>query len=178
MGIVIGFFLSRLIQFEFFELDPKINLIEVANLCIVIFITIYIPAILADKLSNKRHVKNTLIVKVQRIEERLSKINMIVTDCSQKNHISASNRNQILQEFTMLSNNVNALNKLLVQCNKKNFSNEADKLNKDRRAYKGIVTGADFESKKYTANTKKEEELALIKFQEFLSELIFKINSW
>ncbi len=178
IGFVAGFALSRFISSDMFELNTKINPVEVLTLCVMVFITIYIPAILTNKLSNKRHVKNALIRRVEKVQERFSSINMLVTDCCQKNTISNKNKNCILQSFTFLSNDINTLNKLLEKCDKRSFLEDTAKLVKDRRDYKGIVTGSDFQDKKYDANTKKEEEQKHTELQGFLSELIFKINSW
>jgi len=178
IGIVIGFVSARFIEFDSLKLDGNINPVEVLTLCVMLFITLYIPAVLTNRLTNKRHVKDALIRRVEQVQGRFSEINTIVTDCRQKNTISNSSKNSILQLFTFLSNDIYTLNQLLKECDKNHFTSEVDKLNEDRRKYKGIVTSSDFQRHNYEANTKKEEEQAYTQMQGFLTKLIFKINVW
>lgn len=181
IGFIVGYVISKHVQFEIFELEKKINPVELITLIITIFLGIYIPSILTNRLNNKQHIKNTIIRRIELVQDSYSSINGDVGQCINKANpnITSKEYHTIVRKFLILSNQIKSLQTLLEQCNSKSLKEDSELLKKGRKKYKDCVTGGAFSvGSRYNAITIKDENLFFSEIQEHLGLLIFKIHDW
>lgn len=171
IGIVIG-------HYHLLPLEEKINIIDLATLLVTIFLALYIPAFLDKQIQNKRYEKDVIIRKIEALQSSFKDVNKLVTECAQKGAASQANCHLIINCFTNISNELESVITLIEHCHSNKLDKELNELKSFRREYKTLVTGGKFQTKnfKYTALTKKDEELLYNKIDKSICMLIFKVN--
>lgn len=175
-GVAIGVGINH--YYPTFPIEDKINLVDLTTLLITIFLAIYIPVFFEKHMHNKRYEKDVIIRKIEGLQSTMKDVNKFVTECVQKNAVSAANCHSIINCFTTISNELDTLITLMDHCHKDKFKDEIVRIKSLRHQYKTTVTGGNFQRKnfKYPALTKKEEEVTYHKMDKELCMLIFKVN--
>lgn len=176
VGVAIGIAIKY--YFPTLPLEEKINIVDLATLLVTIFLAIYIPAFLDKQMQNKRYEKDVIIRKIETLQCSFKEVNKLVTECVQKNAVSQSNCHLIINCFTSISNELESVITLVEHCHNKKLDKELTELINFRRDYKTLVTGGQFQAKnfKYSALTKKDEEVMYNKLDKAICMLIFKVN--
>lgn len=175
VGVAVGIAIRH---YHYIPLEDKINIIDLATLLVTIFLAIYIPAFLDKQLQNSRYEKDVIIRKIEALQSSFKEVNKIVNECVQKNAVSQSSCHLIINCFTSISNELESVITLIEFCHSKKLDTELTELKAFRREYKNLVTGGDFQQRnfKYTALTKKDEEILYNKIDKAICILIFKVN--
>lgn len=175
VGVALGIAIKH---YYSIPLEDKINIVDLTTMLITIFLAIYIPAFLDKHMQNKRYEKEVVIRKIEGLQSTMKEVNKIVTECVQKNSVSVSNNYSIINSFTTISNELDTLITLIDHCQKDKFKAEIERIKSLRHQYRTTVTGGNFQHRnfKYSALTKKEEEIIYHKMDKELCMLIFKVN--
>lgn len=175
VGVAVGIAIGHYI---FLPLDDKINIIDLTTFLVTVFLAIYIPAFLDKQMQNSRYEKDVIIRKIESLQSSFKEINKLVTECVQKSVVSQSNCNLIINSFVSISNELESIITLIEYCHAKKLDNELTELKSFRRDYKNLVTGGKFQQRnfRYTALTKKEEEVLYNKIDKAICLFIFKVN--
>ena len=176
VGTAIGIVVAH--YYPNFPFEDKINAVDLITLCVTIFLAVYIPIFLEKQMHSHRFEKDVIVNKIEGLQSTLRNVNRSVTECLQKNAVSAQNSHAIINSFTSISNELDTLITLIELCHKRKLDMDLNSIKNLRHEYKRTVTGGNFGRKtfKYTALTKKEEEVIYHKLDKELCILIFKIN--
>lgn len=158
--------------------EDKINAVDLITLIVTIFLAVYIPIFLEKQMHSHQFEKDIIVRKIEGLQSTLRDVNRTVTECLQKNTVSAQNNHAIINCFTSISNELDTLITLIELCHKKKLNTELESIKGLRHEYKRTVTGGNFGRRtfKYTALTKKEEEVIYHKLDKELCILIFTVN--
>ncbi len=158
--------------------EEKINAVDLITLIVTIFLAVYIPIFLEKQMHSHRFEKDVIVRKIEGLQSTLRDVNRTVTECLQKNTVSVQNSHSIVNCFTSISNELDTLITLIELCHKRKLDNEINSIKNLRHDYKRSVTGGNFGRRnfKYTALTKKEEEVIYHKLDKELCVLIFLVN--
>ena len=175
IGIAVGIAIRH---YNYIPLEDKINIIDLATLLVTVFLAIYIPAFLDRQMQNSRYEKDVIIRKIEALQTSFKEVNKLVTECVQKNTVSQINCHSIINSFTLISNELGSVITLIEYCHAKKLDTELVELKILRKDYKDLVTGGSFQQRnfKYTALTKKDEEIIYNKIDKAICMLIFKVN--
>lgn len=176
VGVALGLGVAH--YYPSFPFEDKINAVDLATLVVTIFLAVYIPTFLEKQMHNYRFEKEVIVRKIEGMQFTLRDVNKTVTECLQKNTVSTANSHSIVNCFTSISNELDTLITLIELCHKKKLVSELESIKTLRHEYKRTVTGGNFGRKvfKYTALTKKEEEVIYHKLDKELCTLIFLVN--
>jgi len=176
VGTAIGFAIAH--YYPTFPFDDKINAVDLLTLLVTIFLAVYIPIFLEKQMHSHRFEKDVVVRKIEGLQSSLRDVNRTVTECLQKNTVSTGNSHAIVNSFTSISNELDTLITLIELCHQRKLDMDLTSIKNLRHEYKRTVTGGNFGRKvfKYTALTKKEEEVIYHKLDKELCILIFKIN--
>lgn len=175
VGVAVGIAIRH---YHFIPLEDKINIVDLATLLVTIFLAIYIPAFLDKQMQNSRYEKDVIIRKIEALQSSFKEVNKLVTECVQKSAVSQTNCHLIINSFTSISNELESVITLIEHCHAKKLDTELTELKTFRRDYKNLVTGGKFQQRnfKYSALTKKDEEVLYNKIDKAICMLIFKVN--
>lgn len=177
VGTAIGFAVAHYYPSSF-PFEDKINAIDLITLCVTVFLAVYIPIFLEKQMHSHRFENEVVVRKIEELQATLRDVNRTVTECLQKNTVSSGNSHAIVNSFTSISNELDTLITLIELCHQRKLDTDLNSIKNLRHEYKRTVTGGNFGRKvfKYTALTKKEEEVIYHKLDKELCILIFKIN--
>ncbi|MCK9445275.1 hypothetical protein M0Q50_00095 [bacterium] len=99
--VILGMLIDRIyLDFPYLQLDPKINLLNVANLLISILIAFLIPLYFKKLTEEKHDQKIFLIDDFKELITIVKKIKSIVSDAYNKRVFSTQDRDNIILTFT------------------------------------------------------------------------------
>ena len=78
IGIGVGIFIGKLINWKYFELSKEISLVEFLNVFITIGLTLYIASILEKRLKHEQFKSDLYVAKICDIEHHLSQLEELV----------------------------------------------------------------------------------------------------
>ena len=176
VGIALGLAIAH--YYPSFPFEDKINAVDLITLIVTIFFAVYIPIFLERQMHNHQFEKDVIVRKIEGLQSTLRDVNRTVTECLQKNTVSAQNSHAVVNSFVSVSNELDTLITLIELCHKKRLDTELASIKNLRHEYKRTVTGGNFGRRnfKYTALTKKEEEVIYHKLDKELCILIFLVN--
>lgn len=181
ISIVIGFITGIGFQNYYPDInyEEKINLIDLATLCVTAFLALYVPSFLERNMHNKRSEKEVLIRRVENLQRTLNEINEIFFSCVEKKLVSQSDSYLIIRLFILFSNQLETIITLTGYSNNFLFPEEFKNIKKLRYEYKKIVTGEQFQTKGFNYSTLdiNAEGNTFFKLDKELSLLIIKINN-
>lgn len=174
-GILIGIAISH---YHNIPLEDKINIVDLATLLVTVILAFYIPMYIDKKMQNSRYEKDVIIRKIEALQSSFKEVNKLVTECVQKGSVSQANCKLIINSFTSISNELGSVISLIEYCYLKKLDNELTELKSLRKEYKDLVTGGKFQQRnfKYSALTKKDEEILYNKIDKAICMLIIKVN--
>ncbi len=176
LGIVIGVGTQH--YYPAFPFEEQIDIVEFATLLVTIFLAVYIPNFLEKSMHNKRSEKNVIIRKIETLQETVTSVNRVVTECVRKSAVSKDRESHLIHLFTTIAHQLDTIITLSEYSHKNIFQKEFEEIKNFRYQYKNIVTGGSFQEKgfKYTILQQKKQEKIYQSFDKSLSLLIFKVN--
>ncbi len=139
-----GIALDRFFKdFPYLKLDPKINILNLANLLVTIIIAFLIPLYITKLIEDKRGIKTFLVNEFKELIAILIEIKKIVSDAHTKGIFETCDRDKINYTFHEAELKTNSIREQI----KVAFAENADETNKNLTEllfnYKNYLTGGE-----------------------------------
>lgn len=152
-------------SYEYFVIEKNINLVDLFNLIITIFIAFYFSFYLQKQTEKDKMEKDFI----------MNKLYPILRDCeSLKSFVRSNpNKNKINEILSNISNSLYYSNKFSIACNKKI---DVDDLKNKMISFKSTITGGKMNNNRYIINDIKKSTKEIEEFEELLVKQIIRTN--
>lgn len=112
--------LTLLVQMFFlfmgFEIDRKINLLDVVNASLTLFLALYIPSQLAKQLQSRRYEGELLIARLHQLDGIAMTIRQFVQEGTEPGRLAGLKTRQVVTVFTSLAQSLELMQHLISNC--------------------------------------------------------------
>lgn len=173
IGVVVGIAIRHYYNLPIAE---AINIVDLATLVVTVFLAVYIPEVLDQKLQVKRDKKDLIEKRVEELQALYRKINLIVQN----------EEKMVPRDFLIIRNTLDVLQHkldtivtLLTYSNLHvSFASDITKIKELTEKHKRLLYSDSMEDEgfSYSETVEKEEELLYNKIDQTTSLLVFKLS--
>ncbi|SHF41216.1 hypothetical protein [Dysgonomonas macrotermitis] len=173
IGVVVGIAIRHYYNLPIAE---AINIVDLATLVVTVFLAVYIPEVLDQKLQVKRDKKDLIEKRVEELQALYRKINLIV-----QNEEKMVSRDFLIIRNTLdvLQHKLDTIVTLLTYSNLHvSFASDIAKIKELTEKHKRLLYSDRMEDEgfSYSETVEKEEELLYNKIDQTTSLLVFKLS--
>lgn len=173
VGALLGYFGRSIVPIRF---EPTVNIAQILNLVVTVFIAVMIQNILAEKKSQDRVEKDLILDHVNDITLAATELRNAMRNADLRTDGLPEDKAQFLRQLSQPYERLEVLEAVLAVCGDDNCKDELASVKTAIKSFREAVSDDGLPHKKLTSVRFRDAENAFLLLKKEITQLVVKIN--